>query len=570
MHLLDFVIFAPLAGALLIGLIPKDQTKVFRWAALAVTLGVFVLSLWILGSFKTDVTGFQMGTTADWVPRWGIRYITGIDGLSLWMIMLTTFLMPLGVLASWSMESRVKPFFIFLLTLETGMLGVFLALDLFLFYLFWEVTLVPMYFLIGIWGYERRIYAAMKFFLFTLAGSLLMLVAIIFLYFASSNPHTFSFQDLLGTPLPLNTQRWLFLGFFASFAVKVPLVPFHTWLPDAHTEAPTAGSVMLAGVMLKMGAYGLLRFAIPLFPDAARGFVPLIMTLAIIGIVYGALVAIVQKDLKRLIAYSSVAHLGFVVLGIFVGTIQGVSGGVLQMLSHGLSTGALFLLVGMIYERRHTRQIADFGGLAKSIPIIGGIFLFVVLSSIGLPGLNGFVGEFLVLLGTFAGYRWWVVPAAFGVILAAIYLLWAYQRVFQGEVTIEENRNLPDLKWRELAMLAPLIALITFIGVYPKPFLDRIEPAAQKVVDQLRNGTADPAILACLPDELLGSSTDSGGTCNYVPPEDCTKAPGPTEVLCPPGPEGPLPPLASVKPLRIYHSLKEQPSIPVLDPAGSP
>jgi NADH-quinone oxidoreductase subunit M len=354
-----------------------------------------------------------------------------------------------------------------------------------------------MYFLIGIWGYGRRIYAAMKFFLFTLAGSLLMLVAILFLYFASGDPHTFGLPELLGTPLAESTQRWLFLGFFASFAVKVPLVPLHTWLPDAHTEAPTAGSVLLAGVLLKMGAYGLLRFAIPLFPDAARYFVPMIMTLAIVGIVYGALVAIVQKDLKRLIAYSSVAHLGFVVLGIFVGTIQGVSGGVLQMLSHGLSTGALFILVGALYERRHTRAIADFGGLQKSIPIFGGIFLFVVLSSIGLPGLNGFVGEFLVLLGTFVGYRWWVIPAAFGIVLAAIYLLWAYQRVFQGEVTHEENRNLPDLNWRELAMLLPLMALITLIGVYPRPFLDRIEPSAAKVVDQLRNGTADPDKLAC-------------------------------------------------------------------------
>jgi NADH-quinone oxidoreductase subunit M len=496
--ILDIVIFAPLAGAILVGFIPKDRLKLIRWSALFVTVVVFALSLGVLLSFKTGVAGFQLGSTADWVPRWGIRYITGIDGLSLWMVMLTTFLMPLCVLASWSMEKRIKPYFVFLLTLETGMLGVFSALDMFLFYLFWEATLVPMYFLIGIWGYQRRIFAAMKFFLFTLAGSLLMLVAIIALYFASASPHSFAFHDLIGTPLALSTQRWLFLGFFASFAVKVPLVPLHTWLPDAHTEAPTAGSVMLAGVLLKMGAYGLLRFAIPLFPDAAREFVPLIMTLAIIGIVYGAMVAIVQKDLKRLIAYSSVAHLGFVVLGIFVGTIQGVSGGVLQMLSHGLSTGALFMLVGALYDRRHTRQIADFGGLQKSIPIFGGIFLFVVLSSIGLPGLNGFVGEFLVLLGTFAGYRWWVVPAAFGIVLAAIYLLWAYQRVFQGEITIEENRNIPDLKWRELAMLAPILALITFIGVYPKPFLDRIEPSAQKVVDQLRNGTALPENVTCI------------------------------------------------------------------------
>ncbi|MGI8407797.1 MAG: complex I subunit 4 family protein, partial [Actinomycetota bacterium] len=324
-----------------------------------------------------------------------------------------------------------------------------------------------------------------------LVGSLLMLVAIIFMYFASE-PHSFSLLDMLGTELSIGTQRWLFLGFFASFAVKIPLVPFHTWLPDAHTEAPTAGSVMLAGVFLKLGAYGLIRFAIPLFPDASRQLVPLIMTLAIIGIIYGALIAIVQTDLKRLVAYSSVAHLGFVILGIFTGTIQGISGGVLQMLSHGLSTGALFMLVGALYERRHTRAIADFGGLQKTIPIFSGIFLFVVLSSIGLPGLNGFVGEFLVLLGTFVGYRWWVIPAAFGVVLAAIYLLWAYKRVFHGPVTNEANRSIPDLRTRELVMLAPILVLIVVIGVYPKPFLDRINPSAEKLQLQLRNGTVDP------------------------------------------------------------------------------
>jgi NADH-quinone oxidoreductase subunit M len=405
------------------------------------------------------------------------------------MVMLTTFLMPLGVLASWSITSRVKPYFLFLLALETGMLGVFSSIDMFLFYLFWEAVLIPMYFLIGMWGYERRIYAAMKFLLFTLVGSLLMLVAILALAFAAQGHLTFDYRTLLGTSLSLSTQRLLFLGFFASFAVKVPLVPLHTWLPDAHTEAPTAGSVMLAGVLLKMGAYGLIRFAIPLFPDAAREFVPLMIVLAIVGIVYGALVAIVQRDLKRLVAYSSVAHLGFIVLGIFVGSIQGMSGGILQMLNHGLSTGALFMLVGAIYDRRHTRQIAHFGGLARSIPILAGIFLFVLLSSIGLPGLNGFVGEFLILVGTFFRYRWWVIPAAFGIVLAAIYLLWAYQRVFQGEVTREENRVLRDINLREVAMLVPVLALIVFIGVYPKPFLDRIQPSAARVVQTLRHSS---------------------------------------------------------------------------------
>jgi NADH-quinone oxidoreductase subunit M len=490
---LNVVIFAPLAGAVAVGVLPKDRLEWPRLTALAVTVITFLLSVALLVQFKTGEAGFQFVSHREWIPQFGVGYTTGIDGVSLWMVMLTTFLMPLGVLASWSITSRVKPYFVFLLALETGMLGVFSSIDIFLFYLFWETVLIPMYFLIGMWGYERRIYAAMKFLLFTLVGSLLMLIAILALAFAAQGHLTFDYRTLLGTPLSLNTQRLLFLGFFASFAVKVPLVPLHTWLPDAHTEAPTAGSVMLAGVLLKMGAYGLIRFAIPLFPDAAREFVPLMIVLAIVGIVYGALVAIVQRDLKRLVAYSSVAHLGFIVLGIFVGTIQGMSGGILQMLNHGLSTGALFMLVGAIYDRRHTRQIADFGGLASSIPILAGIFLFVLLSSIGLPGLNGFVGEFLILLGTFFRYRWWVIPAAFGIVLAAIYLLWAYQRVFQGEVTREENRTMRDIDLREVVMLAPVLALIVFIGVYPRPFLDRIEPSAARVVQTLRHGSVLPS-----------------------------------------------------------------------------
>ena len=502
---LDVVICLPLVGALLIALIPSARLDLVRGAALLVTLVTFAVSLGVLFEFDAGSSAFQLGSDGSWIPEWGIRYITGVDGLSLWMILLTTFLMPIAVVASFSITNRVKPFFIFFLMLETGMLGVFSSLDLFLFYVFWEATLIPMYFLIGIWGYGRRIYAAMKFFLFTLVGSLLMLVGIVFMYLAT-DPHSFSLADMLGTELSLSTQRWLFLAFFASFAVKVPLVPFHTWLPDAHTEAPTAGSVILAGVLLKMGAYGLIRFAIPLFPDAARDLAPLVITLAIVGIVYGALVAIVQRDLKRLIAYSSVAHLGFVVLGMFVGTIQGMSGGILQMLSHGLSTGALFLLVGALYERRHTRLIADFGGLQKTIPVFSGVFLFVVLSSIGLPGLNGFVGEFLVLLGTFVGYRWWVIPAAFGIVLAAIYLLWAYKRVFHGEVTNEANRSIPDLRWQELAILAPLMALIVAIGVYPRPFLDRIEPSARKVLEQMN--------ASMLPD---GATLEGGPAADDVP-----------------------------------------------------
>ncbi|MGI8942160.1 MAG: NADH-quinone oxidoreductase subunit M [Actinomycetota bacterium] len=488
---LDVVIFLPLVGGILLGLVPKNDGLI-RYGALAITLTTFVASLGVMANFDAGEAGFQLGSSAEWIPEWGVGYLTGVDGISLWMVMLTTFLTPLAVLASWSMTERVKPFFVFLLALETGMLGVFCSLDMFLFYVFWEVSLVPMYFLIGIWGYGNRVYAAMKFFLFTLAGSLLMLVAILYLYFAPGGEPTFDYQALLGTPLTLEVQRLLFLGFFASFAVKVPLVPLHTWLPDAHTEAPTAGSVMLAAVLLKLGAYGLVRFAIPLFPDAARELAPLVLTLAIIGIIYGALVAIVQKDLKRLVAYSSIAHLGFVVLGMFVGTVQGMSGGILQMVNHGLSTGALFMLVGLLYERRHTRAIANYGGLAKSAPVLAGVFLFIVMSSIGLPGLNGFVGEFLILVGTFSSYRWWAVPATFGVVLAAIYLLWAYQRVFHGPITHPANAELSDMKAREWLMLAPIMALIVFIGVYPKPFLDRIEPSATKVVTQLQDSSALP------------------------------------------------------------------------------
>jgi NADH-quinone oxidoreductase subunit M len=497
---LDVTIFLPLAGAVVLGLIPRAGDNLLRYAALTFTTATFLVSIGLVVNFDAAEAGFQLGTTAEWIPEWGVSYITGVDGISLWLVMLTAFLGPLAVLASWSITTRTKAFFIFLLALETGMLGVFSSLDLFLFYLFWEVTLVPMYLLIGMWGYGNRIYAAMKFFLFTLAGSLLMLVAILFVYFSSSADPTFNYQELLGSEFSITTQRLLFLGFFASFAVKVPLVPLHTWLPDAHTEAPTAGSVMLAAVLLKMGAYGLLRFAIPLFPDAAREFVPLIMTLAIIGILYGALVAIVQRDLKRLVAYSSIAHLGFVVLGLFVGTIQGMSGGILQMVNHGLSTGALFMLVGALYERRHTREIAEFGGLAKSVPVLAGVFLFVALSSLGLPGLNGFVGEFLVLVGTFFAYSWWVVPATFGVVLAAIYLLWAYQRVFQGEISSQANAGIPDMRLREMAMLVPIMAMIVVIGVYPQPFLNRIEPSAQRVVTQLQDSSV-------LPDEVGGEAS---------------------------------------------------------------
>jgi NADH-quinone oxidoreductase subunit M len=401
-------------------------------------------------------------------------------------------LFPLALVGP-SVHKDVKAYIVWMLVLETGCLGTFLALDLFLFFLFFEVVLVPMYFLIGGWGYERRVYAALKFFIYTMAGSAFLIVSIVVLAFlvAGSEHHRVTF-DLIYLSDHMNlapaTARWLFLGFTVAFAVKVPLFPLHTWLPDAHTEAPTGGSVILAGVMLKLGTYGLLRFSLSIFPEAAEHYAPLLLTLALIGMTYGAIVAAVQKDLKRLVAYSSVAHLGFIVLGTFAFTNQGLSGGVLQMVNHGLSTGALFLLVGMIYERRHTRQISQLHGLQKVAPWLAAIFTVVMLSSVGLPGLNGFVGEFLILIGTFLTHRWWAVIGATGVVFATIYLVWAYQRVFHGEPT-GENVEMPDMTWRERAIMVPLLALIVFIGVYPKPLLDRIEPSVNQVISHIETRT---------------------------------------------------------------------------------
>ena len=404
-------------------------------------------------------------------------------------MILTTFLIPICVLASWKIEKNPKLFMALLLVLETAITGVFLAGDLLLFYVFWEGMLVPMYFLIGYWGYERRIYAAVKFFIYTLLGGLLMFAGILVLAFHAAGPlghFTFDLAQIQTVHISVALQRWLFLAFFAAFAIKVPLFPVHTWLPDAHTEAPTAGSVILAGVLLKLGGYGFLRYAVSLFPHAAKEFAPWIVALALIGIIYGALVATVQRDLKRLVAYSSVAHLGFVVLGIFAFSLTSLQGASLQMISHGVSTGGLFLLVGMLYERRHTRLIEDFGGLGAITPIFGGIFLIVVLSSLGLPGLNGFVGEFLVLIGSFTTHRLWAVIGAVGVILAAVYLLWAYQRVWQGPVLKEENKHILDLDRREKLVMAPVLAMIVLIGVYPKPFLDRMGPSLSTVVQRVQ------------------------------------------------------------------------------------
>jgi NADH-quinone oxidoreductase subunit M len=460
--------------------------------AIASSLLPLGAALWMLVQFETGVGGFQFVEDVSWYQPWGISYHLGVDGISLLLVVLTALLFPISLLASTSIKDRVHGYAAAMLFLEAGIIGVFLALDLVVFFVFWEVMLVPMYFIIGVWGGGRRVYAAIKFFLFTAFGSALMLAGILSLAFLARDQlgaPTFDFVKLLDVDLARTAQFWLFAAFGLSFAIKVPLFPLHTWLPDAHVEAPTAGSVILAGVLLKMGTYGLIRFNLTLFPEATVGLVPVLATLAVIGIVYGAVVAIVQKDIKRLVAYSSVSHLGFVVLGIFALTVQGLQGGVIQMVNHGLTTGALFLLVGMIYERRHTREISQFGGLGSVMPIYAGVFLFTAFASIGLPGLNGFVGEFYILMGSFLTLPVWAIIAATGVVLAAVYLLWAYQRMFTGPITVEENRGLRDLSVREIVILAPLVALIVFLGVYPKPALERIEPSVDAILHRIEQTT---------------------------------------------------------------------------------
>src|SRR5215468_2664154 len=496
-NILTIITFTPAVGALLLLFYNREHVRSIRAFALTITILAFVFSLHLVAHFDSSNPDFQFGIRVPWVASLGIDYSMGIDGISLFLIVLTTLLSPLAILASWSIQERVKEYFIFMLLLETGMIGVFASLDFFLFYVFWEVMLVPMYFLIGVWGGERRIYAAMKFVLYTMVGSVLMLVAIIALYFMhgdATGTYTFSYPQIQSAlssgrmVLSPAIEAWLFVAFFLAFAVKVPLFPFHTWLPDAHTEAPTAGSVLLAGVLLKMGTYGFVRFNLPLFPHMSHAFSPVISLLAIVGIIYGALVAMVQPDMKRLVAYSSVSHLGFIVLGIFSFTTQGMEGAVYQMLNHGVSTGALFLIVGIIYDRRHTRMISEFGGLANRMPLYAAFFLVVTLSSIGLPGLNGFVGEFLILLGTFGTNHARAVTAALGVILSAVYMLWMYQRVVWGEVKNEKNANLPDMVGRERAMLLPLLIAMLWMGVYSNYFLRPMDSSVSKLLSQTHTG----------------------------------------------------------------------------------
>jgi NADH-quinone oxidoreductase subunit M len=489
MNLLSLLIVLPLLGALILLFIPRANDRAIRYFALFVTFVTFAISVALFVSFR-GIAEMQFVERVAWIPQLGIAYNVGVDGLSILLVVLTTFLMIIAIGGSWNgITERVREYHVLFLLLESAIIGVFVSLDLFLFYVFWEFTLIPMAFLIGIWGHGRRIYAAIKFILFTMLGSTLMLVAILVLVFAqrdATGTLSFALADVLKTPVSLALQGILFAAFALAFAIKVPMFPFHTWLPDAHVEAPTAGSVILAGVLLKMGTYGFIRFNLPLFPIAARDFAPLIIALAIIGIIYGAIVSIVQRDIKSLVAFSSVSHLGYVMLGLFVLNAQGITGGILQMINHGLSTGALFLLVGMLYERRHTRLIADFGGVAKVMPIYAAFFLIVMFSSVGLPGLNGFVGEFLILVGAFQANVWYAAFAATGVVLSAIYLLWMYQRAMNGPITHEENKTLKDLSPREIALLVALVVFIVWIGVYPKIFLDPIQASVVNLLGLIK------------------------------------------------------------------------------------
>ncbi|HUQ39820.1 MAG TPA: NADH-quinone oxidoreductase subunit M [Acidimicrobiales bacterium] len=507
--LLSAIVLVPALAALAVAVLPRSRDDVVRVVGVVATLAVLALTVVLVVEFDTADAGFQFVSRHRWINDFGIDWALGVDGISLWLVALTAVLFPIALLGAGPTRD-VKSFTAWILVLEAACLGSFLALDLFLFFVCFEIVLVPMYFLIAGWGYENRVYAALKFFIYTLAGSAFLLVgmlSLVFLHRAATGDLTFDLATLgESTAIAASTGRWLFLAFTIAFAVKVPLFPLHTWLPDAHTEAPTAGSVILAGVMLKLGTYGILRFSVFLFPKAAVDLAPLLLTLAVIGMVYGAIVATMQADLKRLVAYSSVAHLGFIVLGTFAFTSQGMTGGVVQMVNHGLSTGALFLLVGMIYQRRHTRQIAELGGLQKPAPVLAAVFLVVMLSSIGVPALNGFVGEFLVLAGTFVTHRWWAVVGVSAVILAALYLLWAYQRVFHGEPE-GDNATMRDMDWREGLVMAPLLVLIVGLGVYPKPMLDRIEPSVARLVQHVqdRGDLKTPTVEAPQPDPAPGA-----------------------------------------------------------------
>jgi NADH-quinone oxidoreductase subunit M len=484
--ILSVITYLPLLGILLICMINGKRHDLIRWVAFLTAAVNFLVSLPLYFKFDSGTWQMQFVENVPWINQFGVSYHMGIDGISLLLILLTTFLSALAILSTWSaVHNAVKGYMVSLLFLETGMIGVFCALDFVLFYVFWEVMLIPMYFIIGIWGGPRRVYSAVKFFIYTMSGSVLMLVAILVLYFMhykATGVFTFDILTFYNMGLPENFQFWLFLAFFLAFAIKVPMFPFHTWLPDAHVEAPTAGSVILAGVLLKMGTYGFLRFSLPIFPQASVYFIPLVLTLAVIGIIYGAMVSLVQEDVKKLVAYSSVSHLGYCMLGMFALNMEGIKGSIIQMINHGLSTGALFLIVGMLYERRHTRLIADYGGIMKVMPVFAALFLLVAFSSMGVPGLNGFVGELLILVGAFKSSLVYGLLATLGLVLGAVYLLWMCKRVMYGDITKDENKELKDMTTREYAYLVPILVFIVWIGVYPKPFLDKMDASVDHLL----------------------------------------------------------------------------------------
>jgi NADH-quinone oxidoreductase subunit M len=485
-YLLSLILFTPLVGVVVLLFVGSHRQHAIRWIANITALAGFLVSLPLWFSFDMREPGFQFIERAPWIPSIGAEYFLGVDGFSALLVMLATLIGAIAVLSSWNaITERVKEYYIFLLMLQTGMIGAFVSLDFLLFFLFWEVMLVPMYFLIGIWGSDRRLYSAIKFFLYTLVGSVVMLLGILALYFhhgAETGVYTFDITLFHQMSLPYGLQWWVFLAFFLGFAIKVPMFPFHTWLPDAHTDAPTAGSVVLAAVLLKMGTYGFIRFSLPILPEATRAFVPFMVALAIVGIIYGALVAMAQRDWKRLVAYSSVSHMGMVMLGMFALNPVGITGSIVQQINHGISTGALFLIVGVVYERRHTRLISEYGGLSKNMPVFAAIFGVMMLSSIGLPTLNGFIGELLILQGVFVVSMMWAVVAGVGIVLGAAYMLWLFQRTMFGKIDNPKNLGLTDLSLREVAVFAPLIILAVWIGLYPSPFISRLETSVDRVM----------------------------------------------------------------------------------------
>ena len=511
-HYLSLILFTPLLGALLLLFVSKHNENLIRWIANIVAFVGFLISVPLWFWYDAQSPEFQFVEKLPWIPSVGAQYFLGIDGFAALLILLTTMMGSIAILSSWTaITERVKEYYIFLLVLQTGMMGAFMSLDFLLFFLFWEVMLVPMYFLIGIWGSANRLYSAIKFFLYTLVGSVVMLLGILALYFHNhsvTGVYTFDVTQFQTLSIPPDLQWWIFLAFFFGFAIKVPMFPFHTWLPDAHTDAPTAGSVILAAVLLKMGTYGFIRFSLPILPDATQAFVPMMAFLSIIGIVYGALVAMAQKDWKRLVAYSSVSHMALVMLGMFALNPVGITGSIIQQINHGISTGALFLLVGVVYERRHTREISEYGGLSKVMPGYAAVFLLMTMSSIGLPALNGFIGELLILQGVFTANKMWAAVAASGIVLGAAYMLSLYQRTMFGKIENPKNEKLLDLNGREWATFAPLIVLAVWIGVYPAPFLDRINTSVQRVVSRV---SPQYGQLANCGPQLPGALADASG-----------------------------------------------------------